>query len=67
MEGAKQDWRERDFLTPKQIGEILQIGEDAVYTLVNAIPHVRIGKLYRVPTTAFLKWLKDNRKNGAYA
>ena len=61
----KQDWRERDFLSPKQIGEILGIHSNTVYSLVNRLPHVKLGRSYRIPTEAFMKWIKDEERRNA--
>ena len=56
------NWRSLDYLTPKQVGEILQIGRDSAYELVRSLPHLKIGKQYRVSTEAFQRFLKDTQK-----
>lgn len=56
------DWRSLDYLTPKQVGEILQIGRDSAYELVRSLPHLKIGKQYRVSSEEFRKYLNTARK-----
>lgn len=56
------NWRDCDFLTPKQIAEILNIHQNTVYEIVNQLPHIRIGKAYRVARPAFEKWIKDQER-----
>ena len=56
------DWRLFDYLTPSQIAEILQIGRDSAYELVRSLPHLKIGRQYRVSREAFEAYLKDTKK-----
>ena len=53
------------FLTPTEVAEALGIGRSTAYGLISsgAIPSVRIGSSVRVPTTALLGWIADQRVN----
>lgn len=55
-------WREKEFITPKEIAVILDCSMTAVYPIVNSLPHVRVGKSYRVATKAFEKWIRDQER-----
>lgn len=46
-------------LTVEEAADFLRIGRSAAYEGVKtgAIPHVRIGKLIRIPKAALLEWL----------
>lgn len=56
------DWRIFDYLTPSQIAEVLQIGRDSAYELVRSLPHLKIGRQYRVSREAFEKYLNNTQK-----
>ncbi len=47
-------------LTVEETARFLRIGRSAAYELVrtNSIPHVRLGKLIRIPRGALLAWLE---------
>ncbi|TKI59258.1 helix-turn-helix domain-containing protein [Brevibacillus antibioticus] len=49
-----------DVLTPKDIQKILGISVNHAYELVNSgqFHVVRIGRLFRISKTVFLRWLK---------
>lgn len=59
------NWRERDFLSHKDIQNILCISEGAAYQVMHQLPYIKIGKLYRVSTKAFQQWLKDQERKNA--
>ena len=48
-----------DTLTPRQVQEMLGVGQRLAYTLIRCgkIPSVRMGKLYRVPKVAVIDYL----------
>ena len=48
-------------LTIPQAAKLLQVSENHLYTLVaqNAIPHVRFGKLIRIPRWALLQYIAE--------
>jgi excisionase family DNA binding protein len=48
-------------LTVEEAARFLRIGRSAAYELcrTNGIPHVRIGKLIRIPRAALLEWLEQ--------
>ena len=60
-----QDWRERDFLSHKDIRDILGVSDDAAYTVIHQLPHIKVGKAYRVSTKAFQQWIKDQERKNA--
>lgn len=51
----------QDFLTVKEVQEILKLGKDKTYQLVhtNGFPSIKIGGSIRVPKDAFEKWIKQ--------
>lgn len=48
-------------LTVKDVQEILRIGQVSAYALVrsNVFPVVRVGRSYRVPQEAFIRWMQS--------
>ena len=56
------EWKTLDYLTPSQVGKILQIGRDSAYELVRSLPHLKIGRQYRVSREAFEKYLNNTQK-----
>ncbi len=46
-------------LTVPQAAQLLQVSENHLYSLIgqNAVPHVRVGKLIRIPRWALLQYL----------
>lgn len=58
------DWRTKDYLSRKDIVNILGITDSAAFNLIHRLPHVKVGKALRVSREAFQKWIKDQeRKN----
>ena len=53
---------ECNYITPKQIGEHLQIGKDKVYALcqLDGFPAIKIGKSYRINENKYIKWLEKH-------
>lgn len=62
---SRPDWREKDFLGHKDIQTILGISEGAAYQVIHQLPYIKIGKIYRVSTIAFQKWIKDQERKNA--
>ncbi len=55
-------------LTPEDVASYLRIGRTACYELLrrrdgSGIPHVRVGKLYRIHRDALLAWLQAGNGN----
>ena len=52
--------RYKDILSVKELCEILHIGKNTAYRLLQSgeIPSVRIGKVYKIPKQAVEKYLK---------
>jgi excisionase family DNA binding protein len=50
-----------DLCTPAEARQFLQIGRDSIYSLLRsgAIPHVKFGRLIRIPKTALLPAVGD--------
>lgn len=59
---SQSDWREKDYLSCKDIQKILCISEGSAYQLMHRLPHFRIGSTYRVSTAAFRQWIKDQER-----
>ena len=53
--------RYKDILSVKELCEILHIGKNTAYRLLQSgeIPSVRIGKVYKIPKQAVEKYLKN--------
>ena len=63
MQKAEQKpWREREFLTPKDIAEILEISTDTAYDIAHMLPHVQIGRLLRIRTVIFEQYIKKEER-----
>ena len=54
-------------LTVEEAARYLRIGRSAAYEAVRtgAIPHVKVGKLYRIPRAMLLGWLEQSEAAGA--
>lgn len=54
-----------DFYTPKQVKEILQIGQAFTYELFNSksFPSFKAGEHWRVKKSDFEKWVEEQKKN----
>ncbi len=55
-----------DVLTVAELKELLKIGTNKAYELVNAsdFPVIKIGRQYRIPKQSLIEWLeKEARKN----
>ena len=52
---------ENEYLTPTEVQQLLYIGRNTFYKLVNSgeLPAFRIGKLWRVSRKALLNYLKS--------
>ena len=61
----KSNWRDKDFLSRKDIANILGISNGAAYKIVHQLPYVRVGKAYRVSTKAFQEWIKTQERTNA--
>lgn len=50
-----------EFLTVREIQEILRIGTNVAYNLIHskAFPVIKIGQSYRIPTEGFYTWLEN--------
>ena len=49
-------------LTPDEVRERLSCSKSKFYTeLIGGLPHVKIGRLIRIPERAFEKWLDSKR------
>ena len=49
------------FLTVEEAAKLLRIGRNTCYDLIRAqrIPHIRLGRLIRVPSQSLSQWLSD--------
>lgn len=57
---------ENEYLTPKEVMNLLYIGKNTFYRLVNSgeLPAFRIGKLWRVSTEELRAFLSASRADG---
>ena len=60
-----KNWRQKAFLSPKDIAEILGVHQNTAYEIVNQLPHVMVGRCYRVALEAFEKWIRDQERSNA--
>ena len=53
------EFRPNEYLTPREVMELLAIGRNTFYRLVNSgeLPAFRIGKLWRVRRPDLEKWM----------
>ena len=58
VQGNRGDCIE-EFLTPKDIQQILKIGRDKTYKLISTkgFPSIKIGNTVRIPKDRFEKWV----------
>lgn len=50
------------YLRAKDIQKILPVGKDTIYKMfqLDGFPAIKLGGIYVVEETAFMKWLKDH-------
>lgn len=52
-----------EFMTTKEIAAILEVSYDVALLLVKTeIPHIRVGRSYRVRAYRFRQWFKQKEK-----
>ncbi|MBQ9947782.1 MAG: helix-turn-helix domain-containing protein [Oscillospiraceae bacterium] len=51
-----------DMLSPLQLMEMLCISKTSTYRLLseNVIPHLKMGRIYRIPKAYVIKYIADN-------
>lgn len=62
---ASFEWREKEYLSRKDIAYILGVSDDTAYTIIRQLPHIKAGKAYRVSCKAFQQWIKDQERKSA--
>lgn len=62
-----KSWRDKEYLSARDIRTILSISQNTAYNIIHELPHVRCGNTYRVPTAAFEKWIRDQERSNARA
>lgn len=60
---GKKGWRSQEFLNAKEIANILNIHLNTAYEVIHQMPHIKIGKTYRVAVQAFEKWIRDKERS----
>lgn len=60
-----ENWRSQEYLSVKEIAQILHIHLNTAYELTQKLPHIKIGKTYRVAVKAFEKWIRDQERSCA--
>ncbi len=59
-------WRDKDYITINDIGNILGISRKTVYrNVIGQLPMVKVGKRYRIARPAFEQWLKNQERGAA--
>lgn len=58
----QKPWREREFLKPKDIAEILDVSTDLAYTITHSLPNIRVGRVLRVRTVIFEQFIKRQER-----
>ena len=58
-DGNEDDLQLNEYLTPREVMELLAIGRNTFYRLVNSgeLPAFRIGKLWRVRRDDLMNWI----------
>ncbi len=66
MKKTKEDLRDIPCLVYKtnEVAQIMGVSTTTVYRLIEEknLPHIRLGKLYRIPKSRFHEWLERNPK-----
>ncbi len=59
-DGYEDEFHPNEYLTPREVMELLAIGRNTFYRLVNSgeLPAFRIGKLWRVPRDSLKEFLE---------
>ena len=60
-----ESWRDKDFLTPRDIADVLGVHLNTGYNIAHKLPHFMVGRLYRVKREAFEQWMRDQERNAA--
>ena len=60
-----ENWRSQEHLSVKEIAQILHVHLNTAYEVIHQMPHIKIGKTYRVAVTAFEKWIRDQERSCA--
>lgn len=55
-------WREREFLSVNDIAAILLISRWLANDIMHTLPYVRVGRLLRVRTVHFEKYIKQHER-----
>ena len=59
------NWRESEYLTAAEISLILKVSKVYAYAIMRQLPCFKLGKSLRVPTKAFLDYLKKSERSSA--
>ena len=60
-----ENWRSLEYLSVKEIAQILNIHINTAYDLTRKLPHIKVGKTYRVATKVLEKWIRDQERSNA--
>lgn len=55
-------WREREFLSAQEIAGILNVSLRYAQELMHTLPHVQLGRVLRVRTVHFEKYIKQHER-----
>lgn len=59
---ALSGWRESEFLSAKQISEILGVSRTLAYDIIYSLPHIRCKSSVRVRTVVVEKFIRDRER-----
>lgn len=64
-DGYEDEFQLNEYLTPREVMELLAIGRNTFYRLVNSgeLPAFRIGKLWRVHISAIRRYIENSAFN----
>ena len=63
MEGMPANWREKEFLSAKDIAEIMDVSKPQAYEFMKEQKYVMFGKNIRLRTVHLEKYIKDQERS----
>ena len=66
MKKPAVNWRDKEFLNVREVAEILSIHYNTAYNLIHTeIPHIMVGKTYRIASESLAHWIKGEERRNA--
>lgn len=60
MKKTKKNWQEKEYLSVYDVAEMLDVHQNTVYAMIDQLPHIKFGNVYRFPKNDLMNWLKKN-------